>query len=472
MKSDFQYRCLIVEDDDGWYPYLKDSLSELLGARAVIETAQDVGAAKKKLRRHYFHGVSFDLGMPGGDDDEYPDASKGANLFNSAFLPVSAEFIFSAYLSSDAGEYAREVATRRSSASLTKSLSGISNFSYIPRLSAQDWADFVAARLRGPRPDFCSREDAAKHWICRDWGRDPRAMPYLASYWRDAGKFLPPPLALFAKDLAEPLSHLDDQGDPQLLDMRALHNLNQFREWTLQLLWTQCVVLLRRAGKAIDTRLLADSARTSNPTDPIIRKYKDLQVWRSEEAVRAAPALRSHWHWDEEDRLDILAASDRLRDWRNKAAHGRPKENYAGDWPQIQAAVLTLMDAAATWAHHWLYAEPRTEQGRWQGARLTGAALPWSRHDLGDLNHHPAGERNSVFQKLWVQKEEKLGAILLDWYPWLLMAADEETGQSVPWLVTHPVEGSGSAPRWWYTVCLTNLAKVKRREFSLQALFG
>ncbi|MDP2833815.1 MAG: hypothetical protein Q8Q28_11110 [Pseudomonadota bacterium] len=474
MKENFRYRILIVEDDDGWYPYMKDALAEKLGECDVV-SVQDAISGRKALRHSRFHGVSFDLEIPNSQSTGASASRIGADLYLETFHPLSSKAIFSAYLQTDAGEEARDQAVRRHTASLAKAISGRSDFAnYTPRLSAQDWGDFMAARLTGMKPDFCKEEPASEHWLCRDWGRDPRATPYLALYWREAGKFLPPPLSLFARDLAASLGSLDSKGAPLSLDLQALHNLNQFREWTQHLAWTQSVVLMRRAGVSIDTCLFEAQQRGAprSPTDPLYKKARDLQAWRQGSALRQAASWGAHLHWDEDGRLDFLAASDQVRKWRNDAVHGRPKPDYAGDWSSIRAAVLTLMDAAAFWSNAWLYAEPRTELGRWQGARLSGTATPWTRHDLGNLNQHPAGQRDSVFQKVWMKDGDKLGAVILDWSPWLFMAVDDETGQSVPWLLTHPVEGSGPLPRLWYAVCLTNPARVMKREVKWEALFG
>jgi hypothetical protein len=473
--DNFYYRCLIVEDDDGWYPYMEKALVARLKDAVEITTVQDASSARRALRSNRFHGISFDLNIASSLTADLPNNQIGANLYVDAFLPLSAKAILSGYLHTDAGEEARDNASRRHTASLGKSVSGRSDFGgYTPRLSAEDWADFMAARLTGVKPEFCSDEKAAGHWICRDWGRERRATPYLALYWLEASKFLPPPLSLFAKDLEASLGTLDARGAPLSLSMSALQNLNQFREWTLHLAWTQNVVLMRRAGLPINSCLLEPLQRGAprSPTDPLHRKARDMQAWNQSGALREAGSWRNHLHNDEHGQPDFIAACNRLREWRNNAVHGRPKPDYVGDWPLIRTALLTLMDVAAFWSTSWLYADPRAEQGRWQGGRLSGTTMPWSRHDLGNINQHPAGQRNSVFQKVWLKNGDGLGAAILDWSPWLFMATDDDTGQSVPWLLTHPAEGADPRPRFWYAVCLTDPSRIRKKEVDWASLFS
>lgn len=476
MTNRFRYRCLIVEDDEDWYPLMQQSLTGALGDTVEIVAVQDAVAAHKARRRGRFHGLSFDLSIPNSAQENISNPEIGEKVYFDTFEPLSAKTILSAYLRTDPGDKARDEAARRNTTSLAKSGSGLSDFtSYTPRLAAQDWAAFMAARLTGRKPEFCATSAAAEHWLCQEWGRDRRAMGYFALYWQEAGKFLPPPLSLFARDLAACLGNVNDQGELVSLDLEALNNLNQFREWLVHLVWTQCVILLRRAGEPIVTRLLEPEARGKPPTpsEVLYRKTDDLENWLGHPALRRAAALASHLNWNEEGRPDFLAAASRVQEWRNKAAHGRPKPDYIGTWSEtISDAVLTLMDAAAFWSRAWFYAEPHTDLGRWQGARLMGAAPPWHRHDLGNLSQHPAGQRDSVFQKLWMKKDDTLAASIFDWSPWLTMSPDASTGQPVPWLLTQPVEHSGTDPRYWYAVCLTDPSRLARREVRLEMLFG
>lgn len=485
MSSDFKFRCLVIEDEEPWFTQMKSALAAQSGLTVEVVVAADAAAARREWRRGRFHAMSFDLQIPATRGDDAPEATIGANLYSETFFPLSAKAIYSAFLASDAGEQARDHAARHHTANFAKSMSGLPNFGYTPRLSAMDWADFVAARLLGTRPEFCNgSHDASQHWLCRDWGRDRRAMGYLALYWLSAGKYLPPPLSSCARHVEAALGALDAHGAPHAIGMDTVHGLNQFREWALHLAWTQSVVLMRRSGRTIPTELCGagrvGGART--PSEPLYRKARDLQNWLQTDALDDAPAWRAHLRWGETGQLDFVTASHALREWRNRIMHGRPKPDHRGDWPNIRAPLLTVMDTAAYWANAWLYAEPRSESGRWQGSRLMGELPPWNRHDLGNLDRHLAGERDSVFQKVWLKSRDAaantaapggtLGAAILDWSPWLFMGTDDQTGHSVPWLLSHPAEGEGERPRRWYAICLTDPQKVRRHEVDFDALFG
>jgi hypothetical protein len=481
MSTNFRFRCLVVEDEKEWFTQMRETLGRSKDLAVDIVVAPDAAAARREWRRGRFQAMSFDLRIPAIKDQDAPEPMIGADLFDEAFFPLTAKAVYSAYLETDAGDKSRFNASRRHTPYFTKSMSGLANFAYTPRLSAMHWADFVAARLLGTRPSFCTEEPAAAtHWLCRDWGRDRRAMPYLALYWLEAGKFLPPPLSFCARHIETALGALDSHGAPQAIGLDAVHGLNQFREWALHLAWTQSVVLMRRSGRPIATELCsagrAGGPRT--PTEPLHRKARDLQAWLNDGALDDAPSWRAHLRWREEGQLDFLAASQGLREWRNRIMHGRPKPDHRGDWASIRAPLLTVMDAAAYWANAWLYADPRSEAGRWQGSRLMGGLPPWNRHDLGAVDRHPPGPRDSVFQRVWVTTGDgagagkTLGAVILDWSPWLFMAIDEQTGYSVPWLLTHPVEGQGARPTHWYAICLTETQKVRRKQVDFDTLFG
>lgn len=446
-------RCLVVEDEVGLSAFLTGLPEDLVSVNA------SAGRASRLLRAQPWRVISVDLRTVGLD--HLLETHSSLMLLDSR-MPLTKRFVFSGFRTSEQGMSAIFKGGRESFWVLAK---GAQNKVEGVTATATPLG-WIALMLHFLGEDcstpFKGLAHEAQKFLYALAEANPQAtLPWARSYWQQAVRYLPQPLAEAAQRYNEAAKPLPSSNDVEL-SREGLLALNDFREWSLWLAAAQTAVVLRQQGKLKNAmpsdgnegmRVVQDWLEQQlAPLAALPSQAPGALAWRNHLGMYKRTDGR-HQSWESK----ALSASEALRKLRNDGVHGlKPKQ-----WAESGVRGLgELMDMASFWANcPLLTLVQQKEDGRWRARALWGKE-PMDMDLPKELKAPATGlDPERVYQLLWwfpadgpadADEALRLGEpqpVLVDWWPYLRGVPNTQLGVREWVLLTQPERGSGG-DRW------------------------
>lgn len=414
-KPKFQWKVLIVEDDEDWFAPMKQQLKALAGDAVHADTVTTAEAARIQRRDQRYHLISYDMKMPESENSPL-QVDTGRKLAEDVIPShrLTLSMILSGTLLEPGGSQAIRMSGVQDAQMFEKRASDLPSATGFPLMSAKEWAQEVLKSLAVD----------GEYW---------------RHYWRIAAQFLPPPLSTLAHKMQPWIE--TPQGQ---VDQNMLTDLIQFWEWVLRLAWMQTLVLARHAG----TRLVSQIKGGE-----ISEKEREFSRWLE------TPSLDRYnwWSYTHGTGKAIEQASALFRKTRNENVHTyHPRVDYANHFQEMREPLLFLMDVAAFWSDYPLFGDISPFAGTWQAKLLRGTSDLWTTETLRECRFDAPPLPDQVFQLVPIKTGNGRWELeRIDWSPFMVLEPNSRGLRLHPWLLSHPARiEPGSKYQAWLDINL------------------